>query len=47
MTFLYGTVFNNLGALQNDVPMVMVPLSTGRIVGLLCDGVLTAKVTDR
>lgn len=38
MTFLYGTVYNNVGALQNDVPMVMVPLSTGRIVGLLCDG---------
>ncbi|MBX3096478.1 MAG: hypothetical protein KF812_06410, partial [Fimbriimonadaceae bacterium] len=38
MTFNYGTVYDNAGVLQQNVPMVMVPTGTGTIAGLLCDG---------
>jgi len=41
--FIYGTVYDNAGVLQQNVPMVMVPTGTGRIVGLLCDGAVNRQ----
>ncbi|HXH61572.1 MAG TPA: PQQ-binding-like beta-propeller repeat protein, partial [Fimbriimonadaceae bacterium] len=36
--FTYQTVFNNASVLQADVPVVVVPSTSGRLVSLLADG---------
>ena len=36
--FTYQTVFNNIGVLQGNVPVVVIPFSNGRVVSMLVDG---------
>jgi hypothetical protein len=40
-TFTYLTVFNNLGILTPDTPVVLIPFSSGRVVAMSVDGTTT------